>query len=80
MSESAKPKTEQIVKMTTSDGIDIETKRDIAERSILIKNLLEDLGGELEERIPIPNVCAGPCSPCVIIAQLLNIVARSTSL
>ncbi|KAF2128569.1 S-phase kinase-associated protein 1A [Dothidotthia symphoricarpi CBS 119687] len=56
MSDSAKPKTEQVVKMTCSDGADVETKRDIAERSILIKNLLEDLGGELEERIPIPNV------------------------
>jgi S-phase kinase-associated protein 1 len=29
--------------------------RDVAERSILIKNMLEDLG-ESDEAIPIPNV------------------------
>jgi S-phase kinase-associated protein 1 len=28
----------------------------VAERSILIKNLLEDLGGDNNEAIPIPNV------------------------
>jgi len=28
------------------------------ERSILIKNLLEDLGGDNDEAIPIPNVSA----------------------
>lgn len=31
------------------------TERDVAERSLLIKNMLEDLGGANEE-IPIPNV------------------------
>lgn len=30
-------------------------ERDVAERSILIKNMLEDLG-ESDEAIPIPNV------------------------
>ena len=45
-----------IIKVATSDGVTIETERDIAERSILIKNLLEDLGVDNEEAIPIPNV------------------------
>ncbi|CAO2649536.1 Nn.00g069210.m01.CDS01 [Neocucurbitaria sp. VM-36] len=47
---------EKKIKVTTSDGANLETDRDIAERSILIKNLLEDLGGDNEEAIPIPNV------------------------
>lgn len=44
------------VRLTTSDNADLKVARDIAERSILIKNLLEDLGGDNEEAIPIPNV------------------------
>ena len=33
-------------------------ERSIAERSILIKNMLEDVGDEaMTEPIPIPNVC-----------------------
>lgn len=31
-------------------------ERDVVERSVLIKNMLEDLG-ESDEAIPIPNVC-----------------------
>ncbi|KAF2106779.1 E3 ubiquitin ligase complex SCF subunit sconC [Lophiotrema nucula] len=42
--------------LTTSDGVDLKVEREVAERSILIKNLLEDLGGETGEAIPIPNV------------------------
>jgi S-phase kinase-associated protein 1 len=49
--------TEKLVVLTTSDAATLKTERDIAERSILIKNLLEDLGGDNEEAIPIPNVC-----------------------
>ncbi|KAF2999391.1 hypothetical protein E8E13_006673 [Curvularia kusanoi] len=48
--------TEQKVKLTTSDNQDMEVDRQVAERSILIKNLLEDLGGDNDEAIPIPNV------------------------
>ncbi|KAF2637661.1 E3 ubiquitin ligase complex SCF subunit sconC [Massarina eburnea CBS 473.64] len=44
------------IKLTTSDGVDIPVEREVAERSILIKNLLEDLGGDNSEAIPIPNV------------------------
>jgi S-phase kinase-associated protein 1 len=44
------------IALTTSDNIEIKVDREVAERSILIKNLLEDLGGEGGEAIPIPNV------------------------
>lgn len=49
------------VKLVTSDNADMEVDRQVAERSILIKNLLEDLGGDNDEAIPIPNV-GSPCS------------------
>lgn len=55
MSADATAATSKI-KLTTSDNIDIDVDRQVAERSILIKNLLEDLGGDNEEAIPIPNV------------------------
>jgi S-phase kinase-associated protein 1 len=54
--------SEKKIKVTTSDGANLETDRDIAERSILIKNLLEDLGGDNDEAIPIPNVRLRACS------------------
>ncbi|PSN71569.1 S-phase kinase-associated protein-like protein 1 [Corynespora cassiicola Philippines] len=44
------------VVLTTSDNFDLKVDREVAERSILIKNLLEDLGGDNQEAIPIPNV------------------------
>lgn len=47
---------ENRIKLTTSDNAEIPVDRDVAERSILIKNLLEDLGVDNEEAIPIPNV------------------------
>lgn len=46
------------IKLTTSDNASLTVERKVAERSILIKNLLEDLGGDNEEAIPIPNVCS----------------------
>ncbi|KAF1933391.1 S-phase kinase-associated protein 1A [Didymella exigua CBS 183.55] len=55
MSTEAAPDAQQI-KIITSDNIDMTVDRQVAERSILIKNLLEDLGGDNEEAIPIPNV------------------------
>jgi len=45
--------------LQSSDGEDINVERDIAERSVLIKNMLGDLGEDaLTEPIPIPNVNA----------------------
>jgi S-phase kinase-associated protein 1 len=61
--DAASPK-ENHVSLTTSDNAIMNVPRKVAERSILIKNLLEDLGGETSESIPIPNVCAPP--PCLL--------------
>lgn len=51
---SAAPQVEKL-KLVSSDGIEKEVARDVAERSILIKNMLEDCG-EIDQAIPIPNV------------------------
>ena len=53
----------KMINITTSDGIQMDVERPVAERSILIKNLLEDLGGESSESIPIPNVCTQLAAP-----------------
>ena len=45
------------VTLTTSDNADLVVEREVAERSILIKNLLEDIGDN-GDAIPIPNVCS----------------------
>ncbi|KAL4928726.1 SCF ubiquitin ligase subunit skpA [Aspergillus undulatus] len=53
------PKNEQILTLTSSDGKDIQCPRDVAERSLLIKNLLQDLASPdaaPSEAIPVPNV------------------------
>ncbi|OCK81765.1 E3 ubiquitin ligase SCF complex, Skp subunit [Lepidopterella palustris CBS 459.81] len=55
-STSAVDPAKKMIMLTTSDNIDIKVEREVAERSILIKNLLEDLGSEGDEPIPIPNV------------------------
>jgi S-phase kinase-associated protein 1 len=58
MSSSAAPVAkEHQLTLTTSDNATVSVDREVAERSILIKNLLEDIG-ESDEPIPIPNVCA----------------------
>ncbi|KAI5310821.1 hypothetical protein KEM55_000481 [Ascosphaera atra] len=44
-----------MIKLQSSDGVVIEVERPVAERSILLKNMLEDLG-EQEEAVPISNV------------------------
>jgi S-phase kinase-associated protein 1 len=46
---------QQIV-VTTSDNHNVNIDRDVAERSMLIKNLIEDFGGSVSEAIPLPNV------------------------
>ncbi|KAJ5414536.1 hypothetical protein N7509_001163 [Penicillium cosmopolitanum] len=43
------------ITLTSSDGVDVTVERTVAERSVLIKNMLEDLG-DSGEAIPIPNV------------------------
>ncbi|KAL4942137.1 E3 ubiquitin ligase complex SCF subunit sconC [Aspergillus oleicola] len=52
-------KRDQILTLISSDGKNIECARDVAERSLLIANLLADLATPDEapsEPIPIPNV------------------------
>ncbi|KAK4137251.1 putative E3 ubiquitin ligase complex SCF subunit sconC [Trichocladium antarcticum] len=50
-------KNTQKVTLTSNEGSQIEVDRVVAERSMLIKNLMEDLGDEaIVSPIPIPNV------------------------
>jgi len=45
------------IRLSTSDSQIVEVERDVAERSMLIKNLLTDIPyDESSEAIPIPNV------------------------
>ncbi|KAG9571044.1 hypothetical protein KCU97_g15918, partial [Aureobasidium melanogenum] len=46
---------DQKIILVSSDGVNIQTDRIIAERSMLIKNMIEDLGTPGEEPIPIMN-------------------------
>ncbi|KAH8682919.1 putative E3 ubiquitin ligase complex SCF subunit sconC [Tricladium varicosporioides] len=49
-------KSSQIT-LLSNDGIAVPVERTVAERSMLIKNMLEDLGdGAITSDIPIPNV------------------------
>jgi len=42
--------------LQSSDGEDIAVDREVAERSVLIKNMVGDLGEDaMEEAIPIPT-------------------------
>jgi hypothetical protein len=50
-------------------------ERDVAERSILIKNMLEDLG-ESEEPVPIPNVSSRQAYFSVTITTLIRAISR----
>lgn len=54
----AKDKATMRVTLQSNDGAQIEVDRVVAERSMLIKNLIEDLGDESVSAapIPIPNV------------------------
>ncbi|KAL2136111.1 hypothetical protein VTI74DRAFT_5334 [Chaetomium olivicolor] len=54
----ASDKSTQKVTLTSNEGTTIEVDRVVAERSMLIKNLIEDLGDDAiaNNAIPIPNV------------------------
>lgn len=54
----ATDKNTQKVTLTSNEGSTIEVDRVVAERSMLIKNLIEDLGDDAitSSPIPIPNV------------------------
>lgn len=50
----------------SNDSAIIELDRQVAERSVLIKNLIEDIGDEgitADNPIPIPNVSYSPPPP-----------------
>nr|POF03157.1 e3 ubiquitin ligase complex scf subunit sconc [Quercus suber] len=44
------------IKLVSSDNVELECERKVAERSMLIKNMIEDLGSPGDEPIPIMNV------------------------
>jgi S-phase kinase-associated protein 1 len=45
------------LKLLSSDNAEVTVDKDVAERSVLIKNMIEDIGGEeIGAAIPIPNV------------------------
>ncbi|MCJ1472804.1 hypothetical protein MMC13_001453 [Lambiella insularis] len=45
------------ITLKSSDNVEMTVDKEVAERSVLIKNLLEDVGdGSTTEAIPIPNV------------------------
>ncbi|EPS38388.1 hypothetical protein H072_7896 [Dactylellina haptotyla CBS 200.50] len=45
------------IKLLSSDNAELAVDKEVAERSILIKNMLEDVGGDMSDQaIPIPNV------------------------
>jgi len=46
-----------MVTLTTSDNESFTVEKEVAERSVLIKNMLEDVG-ESDQPIPLPNVNA----------------------
>ncbi|KIN06247.1 hypothetical protein OIDMADRAFT_17232 [Oidiodendron maius Zn] len=46
-----------IITLQSNDGVSIDVDRQVAERSMLIKNMMEDLGDEaISTAVPIPNV------------------------
>jgi len=59
----------QLLTLVSSDGISLPVERPVAERSILLKNMLSDIHGSadpnepvqpIEEPIPVPNVSPSP--------------------
>lgn len=47
-----------MVKITSSDATEFTVTKEIANQSVLLKNLLEDVGDSDENPIPLPNVNA----------------------
>ena len=55
--DSVKPAINEVqVNLESNDGKVFTVSKAIAVRSTLIKNMLEDVGGEPEDNIPLPNV------------------------
>ncbi|KAK9456370.1 E3 ubiquitin ligase [Dipodascopsis uninucleata] len=47
-----------MITLVSSDGESFEVEKDVAERSVLIKNMIEDVGDSNDMPIPLPNVSA----------------------
>jgi S-phase kinase-associated protein 1 len=45
-----------MVKLTSADGQEFTVTKEVANMSVLIKNMLEDFGEETDTPIPLPNV------------------------
>ena len=45
-----------MVKVTSSDGQEFTVSKEVACMSVLIKNMLDDFGEEMDQAIPLPNV------------------------
>ncbi|KAI1094414.1 E3 ubiquitin ligase SCF complex, Skp subunit [Rostrohypoxylon terebratum] len=57
MGESETPPAADYIRLQSNDNIKIDVEKAVAERSLLIKNMLEDLGPNADgQTIPIPNV------------------------
>ncbi|KAL2914600.1 SCF ubiquitin ligase complex protein SKP1b [Polyrhizophydium stewartii] len=54
-----------MVKLSSSDGREFVVAKEVACQSVLIKNMLEDLGEDSDAPIPLPNV-SGPVLEKVI--------------
>ncbi|KAI1406667.1 E3 ubiquitin ligase SCF complex, Skp subunit [Hypoxylon fuscum] len=57
MGETEAPPASGHIRLQSNDNIKIDVEKAVAERSLLIKNMLDDLGPNAEgQTIPIPNV------------------------
>ncbi|KAI8962512.1 E3 ubiquitin ligase SCF complex, Skp subunit [Daldinia sp. FL1419] len=57
MVETEAPPAANYIRLQSNDSVKIDVEKVVAERSLLIKNMLEDLGPNAEtQTIPIPNV------------------------
>jgi S-phase kinase-associated protein 1 len=53
---TSKPLSGALVKLTSSDGKDYDVAIEIASQSVTVKNMIDDLGGDGDAPIPLPNV------------------------
>ncbi len=58
------------VKLQCSDGEEVEVDVEIAEKSVLIKGLIDDSG--TEEQIPLPNVKRPILEKVIVFCQHLR--------
>jgi S-phase kinase-associated protein 1 len=61
-----------MVKLLSSDGTEFEVERSVACHSMLIKNMLEDVGEEEDQPIPLSNVSGLILSKGTLIVLMLS--------